>query len=199
VSLFLPVNDPSGLFALDLATGRPAWSFAAARDWGAHPTVAGRVVLAGDLGGRLRALDRVTGGLAWEFQAPNGIDAGAAVRGGDAFVADCSGRLRRLDLRTGRAAWTFETPRERRGNRTVGGTPLVTDGAVAFGSGDGFVYCLDPGTGAPRWELEPAADSEVAATLCPGGGRLFAAVRKCGFPRPRGRGIDAIVATGEAP
>ncbi len=66
--VFLGGSDGK-VFALDAATGQPAWTYRAAGRVYAPPTVAGGCVYVGAADGTVTCLDARTGGLVWRFRA----------------------------------------------------------------------------------------------------------------------------------
>lgn len=108
--VFAPINDPvidtgpslaAGLYALDAATGRSLWSYAARPDCGggrgervqscttrfgfsAVPLVVDRAVVAGQLDGWLRVFDARTGRVLWAFDTARDFPErfGVKARGG---------------------------------------------------------------------------------------------------------------------
>lgn len=129
-------SDTSLVIALDAASGKPVWQHAAQAYLFASPTVAGSVVLAGQLNGVLQALDLASGAPLWNFRT----EASRANRG---WVLTAEGRINAPWIFTSgwREAMAIGFERQ----SSVGSffsTPLVVDGVVFVGSADGAVYAL---------------------------------------------------------
>jgi len=78
------------------------------------------------------------------------------VAGGKVFIADKDTHtVHALDARTGRPAWRFSA-----GGR-VDSPPTIHAGRVLFGCRDGFVYCLDAGSGGLVWRYQAAPDRRL--------------------------------------
>ncbi|MET0917135.1 MAG: PQQ-binding-like beta-propeller repeat protein, partial [Burkholderiales bacterium] len=87
------------------------------------------------------------------------------------YVGSYDGKFYALDANTGATQWTFATGGERRfeakglhgmqpRNQTIAdpfdvflSSPVVVEGSVFFGSGDGHVYSLDAVSGALNWKF----------------------------------------------
>ena len=88
------------------------------------------------------------------------------------YVGSYDGKFYALDANTGAMRWRFATGGERRfeakglhgmqpKNQTIAdpfdvylSSPVVAEGAVFFGSGDGNVYALDAATGDLNWKFQ---------------------------------------------
>jgi outer membrane protein assembly factor BamB len=95
-----------------------------------------------------------------------------AVIDGTLYVVSYDGKLYALNSRTGAVRWKFVTGGERRfeakglnglqpKNQTVAdpfdvflSSPVVVQGAVYFGSGDGNLYAVDAASGDLRWKFQ---------------------------------------------
>ncbi|MBI2437463.1 MAG: PQQ-like beta-propeller repeat protein, partial [Lentisphaerae bacterium] len=70
------------------------------------------------------------------------------------FGSSADDTVRALDVKTGLEKWRF----------IAGGpvrlAPQIANGKVYFGSDDGFVYCLDAGSGKPVWKFRAAPADE---------------------------------------
>jgi outer membrane protein assembly factor BamB len=75
------------------------------------------------------------------------------------------GNLYCLNARTGRRVWKFKAA------DGVWSSPIVTDGYVYAGSGDGhfdnsgYMYCLDAQTGEKVWEFETDRDIDSSPVV----------------------------------
>ena len=159
------------------ATGVPRlngvkWTFHTAGRVIGSPAIHGNVLYVGSTGGMLYALDREAGTEKWKFAAKARIASSPAVAGGLVFFGAFDGNLYALDEATGQVKWTFKTAGEHRfsANHLHGSqpatevmpdpfdcylsSPLVWNGAVYFGSGDGHVYAVDAQTGGLKWKFK---------------------------------------------
>jgi outer membrane protein assembly factor BamB len=112
-----------------------------------------------------------------------------AISGGLVYFAGYDGNFYAVDARTGHLKWKFATGGERRfeaknlhgmlpKNQTFAdafdvflSSPVVADGTVYFGSGDGNIYALDGHSGALRWKY--ATGDVVHASPAYAGGTIF--------------------------
>ena len=159
------------------APGVPAltgvkWTFKAAGRLIASPTVDGSTVYIGSTAGILYAVDRDAGTQKWRFNAKSRIASTAAVAGGLVYFSAYDGNLYAIDAASGQLKWKFATEGERRfagthlhGSQPVKevmpdpfdcylSSPVVWNGSVYFGSGDGNVYAVDAGSGALKWKFK---------------------------------------------
>ncbi|MBK6781457.1 MAG: PQQ-binding-like beta-propeller repeat protein [Gemmatimonadetes bacterium] len=154
------------LYALDRATGRIVWRFAAGDPVTASPAVAHGLVIAATHAGRFFAVDAATGRLRWSRHAGpalpfNTYPAGAwdlwasspTVSGRTVILGGADGRVYALDLMTGAVRWTANT-----GGR-VRASAAIAAGTVVIGSWDGRVYALDLATGAEKWVHRTIGDT----------------------------------------
>lgn len=116
-------------------------------------------IAAGKLPDKLRLL--------WTFQVERpkrsdgtaglqpGIKASSVIHKGKVFVGDDNGTFHAREFVTGKALWTFKA------EDAIEGAALILNDQIIFGSGDGFLYCLDP-SGKLVWKYE-TADQVLAA------------------------------------
>ncbi|MFL5580738.1 MAG: PQQ-binding-like beta-propeller repeat protein, partial [Gemmatimonadaceae bacterium] len=140
----------------------------------------------------LVALDRRTGRELWRTTLPN-------PRGGTVFAAPAltdravvlavsSGRVAAVDRATGQPVWTFEPPLV----RSPSSQAEADADAVYADGGDGFVYALEPATGAVKWKApfptQTSHDIVVSArrVYAPMGYYLYI------FDRETGRQVAAL-------
>ncbi len=81
------------IHALDPATGKERWTFAARSAVDASPAVAGKRVFAADKSGELFALDTATGKAVWRFDLGAGVEASPAIAAGRLIVGASDGSL----------------------------------------------------------------------------------------------------------
>jgi outer membrane protein assembly factor BamB len=162
------VYDAAGVAKFD----RVKWTFHAAGQLISSPAVDGAMVYVGSTGGILYAVDRETGSEKWKFDAKGRIASSPAVAGGLVYFGAFDGNFYAVDAASGQLKWKFATAGERRfeGKHLHGSepatetmpdpwdcylsSPVVWQGAVYFGSGDGNVYALDSATGALKWKFK---------------------------------------------
>ena len=131
---------------------------------------AGLVVFGSD-DGNVYAVDAATGRQRWMARTDGPVASTPAIAGDRVFALSYDGRLYALDVRTGEVLWKFATAGERRFEaRGLHGmlphtqtfadmydvylsSPVVAEGKVFFGSGDGNVYAVDAATGKLAWKV----------------------------------------------
>ena len=128
-------------------------------------------VLFGSDDGNVYAVDAASGRQRWMVHTGGPVASTPAVSGDRAFAVSYDGKLYALDARSGEVLWKFATEGERRfeakgihgllpRNQTYPdlydvylSSPLVVDGKVIFGSGDGHVYAVDAASGKLAWKF----------------------------------------------
>jgi outer membrane protein assembly factor BamB len=137
------------LYALDAASGRPAWDspFKAGAALVSTPVIADGMVLIGGFDSRLYAVDASTGEERWHFEATDWVWTKPLVDSGTAYFADFNGRVFAVRLSDGSAVWSDpgDVGEPVRASAVLSGGSLV----VATESGD--VFGLDPRTGSQAW------------------------------------------------
>jgi outer membrane protein assembly factor BamB len=172
--MFRGDTQHSGVYA---AAGVPSfskvkWQFHTVGQIISSPAVVGETVYVGGTDGNLYAVDRDAGTLKWKFAAKSRIASSPAVSAGLVYFGAFDGNFYAVDAATGQLKWKFQTGGERRfsgkhlhGSQPAAETmpdpwdcylssPVVWNGAVYFGSGDGNIYALDAATGALRWSFK---------------------------------------------
>lgn len=146
------------------------WSFATGDRIMSSPVWHAGAVFFGSDDGHVYSLDADSGRLRWSWRTGGPVPSTPAVHEGRLYVTSYDGRLHALDAASGAPLWTFATEGERRFEaRGLHGaqprrqtladpfdvflsSPVVAQGLVVFGSGDGHVYALDAASGALRWK-----------------------------------------------
>jgi len=138
----------------------------------AAPAVRDGIAYVGTAGGVLSAVKIADGSFAWTFSAGRPI-MGEALATEDAlfFVCD-NGFLYRLDRANGKEVWRYDLG-DARVSRILPHSvvydydhqapmPVLADGAILVGSGDGSFHAVDAATGARRWQV--AVKGKVRST-----------------------------------
>jgi outer membrane protein assembly factor BamB len=136
------------------------------------PAVAGALVYVGSDDGNFYAIDAQSGAQRWKFEVKSRVPSTPAIAGGVVYFTAYDGNVYALDAVSGAVKWKFQTGGERRfAGKHLHGTqpsaetmpdpfdcylssPVVWNGAVYFGSGDGNVYALDAASGALKWKFK---------------------------------------------
>jgi len=79
--------------AIDLATGKPLWTFKARLDVDSSPLISGGRVYVGSKDKTLYVLDLKRGDLLWEFKATRAIIASPAIADGVLVISDDAGNV----------------------------------------------------------------------------------------------------------
>jgi len=160
---------------------RVVWRFQTGHRVEASPTVVGGVVYIGSRDGRFYALDEATGAPRWSFKADAGVTSTAAVANGVAYFQSNSGTLYALDLATHRPRWTrslgpdmpFVSAYPASGLADYWtSSPLLFEGKLVVGGGDGAVHAFDAATGRPLWRFQ--THGRVRSSPATDGTRVFA-------------------------
>jgi outer membrane protein assembly factor BamB len=130
------------------------------------------VIYFGGDDGNVYAVDAADGHQRWKRRTGGPVAATPAIAGGTLYVGSYDGKFYALDTRTGIPRWKFATGGERRfeakglhgmqpKTQTIAdpfdvylSSPVLGEGAVYFGSGDGNVYALDAMSGDLKWKFQ---------------------------------------------
>ena len=150
---------------------RVKWTFPTGDRIVSSPVHADGAIYFGGDDGNVYAVAAADGRQLWKRRTGGPVAATPAIAGGVLYVGSYDGRFYALDARTGALRWKFTTGGERRfearglhgmqpKNQTIAdpfdvflSSPVLGDGAVFFGSGDGNVYALDAGSGELKWKF----------------------------------------------
>lgn len=151
------------------------WKFATGDRVISSPVWYEGVVYFGSDDNNVYAVDAATGRQIWKFATAGPVPSTPAIAGGLAYFTSYDGKFYAVDAKTGKLRWKFTTGGERRfeakgldgmqpKNQTIAdpwdvylSSPVVAQGAVYFGSGDGNAYALDAASGELRWKF-PTGD-----------------------------------------
>jgi outer membrane protein assembly factor BamB len=131
-----------------------------------------KVLYFGSDDGNIYAVDSETGRQIWKRSTGGPAPCTPAVANGMVYAGSYDGKFYALNAQTGAIKWKFSTEGERRfeakgihgllpKNQTIAdqfdvflSSPVVAQGAVYFGSGDGNLYALDSTTGELKWKFK---------------------------------------------
>jgi outer membrane protein assembly factor BamB len=151
------------------------WKFPTGNRVVSSPVWSGGVVYFGGDDGNVYSVDAVSGRQNWKYVTGGPVPGTPAVSDGLLYVPSYDGKFYALDAKTGKLKWRFTTGGERRfeakglngmqpKNQTFAdaydvflSSPVVVNGTVYFGSGDGNLYALDAAQGDLRWKF-PTGD-----------------------------------------
>lgn len=137
--------------AVDLGSGRRAWSVDTKLELSAGPGVGEGIVVFGTSDGDVIALDASDGSERWHAQVSSEVLAGPVVGPGSVVVRTVDGRLRVLALADGKPRWTVEQQVPRlslRGNAA----PAIAGDLVVAGFDNGRIAAYELDDGDVRWE-----------------------------------------------
>jgi len=129
-TLFIGSSDHH-LYAIDIATGKPKWSFKTGSVVASSPAVADGTVYFTSYDNNLYALDAATGAFRWKFQTTGEHRYTATHLHGAQPIAEAMPDPFDVYL----------------------SSPLVAQGSVFFGSGDGNIYSLNAADGKLNWKF----------------------------------------------
>ena len=168
---------------------RVKWKFPTGDRVISSPVCKDNVIYFGGDDGNVYAVDAETGHQIWKRSTGGPVPASPAVADGTVYVGSYDGKFYAFNAQTGALKWKFTTEGERRfeakglhgmqpKNQTIAdpfdiflSSPVVANGTVYFGSGDGNVYALDSATGDLRWKFKTGDVVHASPALA--GGVLF--------------------------
>lgn len=167
---------------------RIKWKFPTGDRIVSSPVWQNNVLYFGSDDGNVYAVDAINGRQIWKRTTGGPVPSTPAVAGGIVYIASYDGKFYALHAETGATKWKFATGGERRfeakglhgfqpKTQTYAdpfdvflSSPVVAQGTVYFGSGDGHLYALDAVSGDLRWKL-PTGNSTVPCSITLAGGR----------------------------
>jgi outer membrane protein assembly factor BamB len=151
---------------------RIKWEFPTGNRIVSSPVISDKVLYFGGDDGNVYAVDAKTGRQVWKRATAGPVPSTPAVADGVVYIGSYDGKFYAFDAKNGQLKWKFKTEGERRfeakgihgfqpKTQTIAdpfdiflSSPVVAQGAVYFGSGDGNVYAVDIATGEQRWKFK---------------------------------------------
>jgi outer membrane protein assembly factor BamB len=150
------------MYALDVETRRPVWSFATGDKVKGGAAYAKGSIYFGSYDGKTYALDARTGKLRWSASGVANFYATPAVAYGRVFIGNTDGRVYAFGAKSGNLLWARST------GDFVYSSAAVWNRNVYAGSYDGRLYALDAGTGDVRWSFEAGGAVSGSPTVLAG-------------------------------
>jgi eukaryotic-like serine/threonine-protein kinase len=165
---------------------RVKWKFPTGDRVISSPVFKNNVIYFGGDDGNIYAVDAATGHQIWKRTTNGPVPASPAVEDGTLYIGSYDGKFYALNAQTGVVKWKFATKGERRfeakglhglqpKDQTIAdpfdvflSSPVVANGAVYFGSGDGNVYSIDAATGDLRWKFKTGDVVHASPALADG-------------------------------
>ncbi|HTO58786.1 MAG TPA: PQQ-binding-like beta-propeller repeat protein, partial [Pseudomonadales bacterium] len=154
----------------------PLWQARLGGEAYASPTVVDGIAYIGTTAGVMNAVRTAKGDGAWTFSAGGPIFGAATVTGDAVYFVCDSGFLFKLDRASGKEIWHYDLG-DRATRRVLAHPtapdawdwqapqPLVADGVVYVGAGDGGFHAVDGATGQRRWRFAATAKIRNGAAI----------------------------------
>ncbi len=166
--------QPPSIPALPTGAG-PRWQTRLNGQIFASPVVADGIAYIGTTGGVFNAVSTSDGAIVWTFSAGRPMYGAARVTDDAVYFTCDNGYLFKLERATGKELWRYDLG-DGRVSRIIGHPqvydwdwhgprPLVADGVVYVGSGDGSMHAVEATTGARRWRAETGGKVRGGAAL----------------------------------
>ena len=151
---------------------RIKWKFPTGDRIVSSPVLSDGAIYFGGDDGNIYAVEAASGRQLWKHTTGGPVPCTPAIDNGVVYATSYDGKFYALDAKTGGVRWKFATEGERRfeakgihglqpKNQTIAdpwdvflSSPIVAQGAVYFGSGDGNLYAIDTATGELRWKFQ---------------------------------------------
>jgi outer membrane protein assembly factor BamB len=151
---------------------RVKWKFPTGDRVVSSPVLQDKTLYFGGDDGNIYAVETETGRQIWKRPTGGPVPSTPAVANGMVYAGSYDGKFYALNAQTGAIKWKFATGGERRfeakgihglepKNQTIAdqfdvflSSPVIAQGAVYFGSGDGHLYAVDANSGNLKWKFK---------------------------------------------
>jgi eukaryotic-like serine/threonine-protein kinase len=165
---------------------RVKWKFPTGDRVISSPVFKDNVIYFGGDDGNVYAVDVASGRQIWKRATNGPVPATPAIADGTVYTGSYDGKFYALNAKTGAVKWKFATDGERRfeakglhgwqpKSQAIAdpfdiflSSPVVANGSVYFGSGDGNLYALDSATGDLRWKFKTGDVVHASPALADG-------------------------------
>jgi eukaryotic-like serine/threonine-protein kinase len=150
----------SGLYAVDLSTGKQRWRYATAGPvQESSPCVHNGLVYIGDLSGILHAVDSASGKVRWTYKTGGEIKSSPNVYGNRVYFGSYDQNLYCLAAETGTLIWKYAT------EGPVHCTPAIDKKNVYISGCDETFRAIDSASGNQTYALQLGAYTGASAAL----------------------------------
>lgn len=158
------------VYALDAATGRQSWAYAADKGFGSSPARVGGTIVIGGYDGIIYGLDADTGIERWRVATAGRIVASPAADSSGAYIGSYDRHLYAVDGESGQLRWKANL-------ESVLWSSPVCDGSRVIAAGlDGRVHALDAATGRIQWTA--VAGGQIYGTPALGERKVFVGTKE---------------------
>jgi eukaryotic-like serine/threonine-protein kinase len=151
---------------------RLRWKFPTGDRLVSSPVCQEKVLYFGGDDGNIYAVDTEKGDQLWKRATGGPVPSTPAIANGTVYAGSYDGKFYALNAQTGAIRWKFATEGERRfeakgihglqpKTQTMAdqydvflSSPVIVQGTVYFGSGDGHLYALDAASGELKWKFK---------------------------------------------
>jgi outer membrane protein assembly factor BamB len=151
---------------------RVKWKFPTGNRVVSSPVIDNKTIYFGSDDGNIYAVDSESGRQLWKYTTKGAVSSTPAIADGVLYVVSYDGKLYAINAATGATKWKFATEGEHRfeakgldglepKNQTMAdpfdiylSSPVVVQGAVYFGSGDGNLYAVNAESGELKWKFK---------------------------------------------
>ncbi len=162
--------DQAGqVFALNMATGRPSWTYTIPGNPEVDTTPAvtqTSLVLVASLGGTVTALHEFSGALAWQTTVGGQLEGSPAIVGATAYVGSDNGTVTAINAQTGSIIWS-----DNLGSEAAAPAVDPTAGLVIVSNNQGRVSALHVADGTTAWQM--SVPGQVTAGVVIGQGNVY--------------------------
>ena len=165
---------------------RVKWKFPTGDRVMSSPVFKDNVIYFGGDDGNVYAVDATSGRQIWKRATGGPAPSTPAIADGTVYIGSYDGKFYAFNAHSGAVKWKFATDGERRfeakglhgmqpKDQTIAdpfdtflSSPVVANGSVYFGSGDGNLYAVDSATGDLRWKFKTGDVVHASPALADG-------------------------------
>ena len=153
------------------------WKFTTKGSIVGSPTSDGSSIFVGSYDSCFYAIDKNSGAQKWKIRIGGPIASSAILQGDKLYFYGGDGNLHCRDKNTGKLIWNYKTLSGALPDRKYDwpdyyqSSPVMSEGTIYFGSGDGRLYAIDATTGKHIWNFETGDVVHTAPAIS--GNKIF--------------------------